>query len=564
MNRKYNSIDGFRPVRRPSYSEKQKSPQSAPAQPKVATLKKPNQRLVQRRDGFVANTAARTAVNKLQVSQQDLRDEISRLEAEPTRKSRGKSNKYSRLGLWQKKPKTSKPEPSARRKLIKRIIIAIVIIIAGILIYYLVSIAGRAANVLDNVLNGDASGLLKVDPLKQDSEKRTNILIFGTESENINSQHGGPLLTDSIMVFSYNNETQKTAMISIPRDLWVRLEEACSVGYSAKINTVYQCASNDATDEKAGAEALSRKITDITGLDIHYYVHINFQAVISLVDAVGGVEVMIESDDPRGIYDPNFDWQCNHRCNMVKYPNGPTGLMDGQHALALIRARNAQGGYGLSRSNYDREDNQRKVLTALMKKLINDGTLLDVNKLMTIMESVGKNVRTNFGTNEVRSAVTAAKKLSEQMSNNTIKSISLVSVTKTGNISGQSVVIPASGQGDYSAIQDYIKKQLSAEAFIEEEPTVIVLNASDQSGLAQKVADFLEKKGMTVVQVTNAPENRTGAGYVYLRAGVEKPQTLAYLKDKIKLATDVDNQARYSGYGADFVVVLGDDFVFNQ
>ncbi|MDO4870895.1 MAG: LCP family protein [Candidatus Saccharibacteria bacterium] len=555
MNKKYNSIDGFRVARRPidtlrRPSDSSKSPAQTPSSVRLAA---------RRNDGFVSKTAARSAVENLKISEKDI------FEQEPTHsKNINHKNIFKNSKIQAKTNKIVK-KFSFNKKIVKLIALATVLILMGTAVYYFVNIAGKAANVISNVLEGDASGLLKADPLKQDNQKRTNILIFGTESEDINSQHGGPLLTDSIMVASYNNETHQTSMISIPRDLWVRLEKSCVVGYSAKINTVYQCGSDNAKDEKAGADALGRKITEITGLDIHYYVHINFASVVSLVNAIGGVEVIIESPDPRGIYDINSDVRCgNKTCHMVKYPNGPTGLMDGQHALALIRARNAAGGYGLPRSNYDREDNQRKVMAALAKRMMDNGTLLDLNKLIAILDVVGGNIRTNFGTNEMRSAVVAAKEMSSQMSNQTMKSISLVDVTKTGDINGQSVVIPISGDGNYSSIREYIKKQMSMEPFMDEDPTVTILNGSGQTGLAQKVADYAREKNITVSQIGNAPDELVNKGYIYIKAGVEKPQSLEYLKNLFGLQTDVANQAKYGNYSSDFVIVLGKEFVLNQ
>lgn len=559
MNKKYNSIDGFKSARRKIVNQAGK-----PSVPQKTSLINDSPAKVLHKDHigddvFTPKTAARTAVQNLRISSDELFDQKTSEDIDLNKKNSQRPKGKN------KRERTDGKKSAGIGKWIKRLILIVFLLIIAVVVYYFVNIANKTAKVVDQVLEGDISGLLKVDPLKQDDEKRTNILIFGTESEDINSEHGGPLLTDSIMVASYSHETKNTAMISVPRDLWVRLEEVCVVGYSAKINTVYQCSSDNAKDEKSGAEALSRKMSEVLGLDIHYYVHINFNAVVSLVDAIGGVEIVIESPDPRGIYDINSDVPCGDSvCHMVKYPNGPTGLMDGQHALALIRARNAAGGYGLPRSNYDREDNQRKVLAAIIKRMMDSGVLLDVNKIMAILDTIGQNIRTNFGTNELRSAVAVAKEMSNQMGDDSVQSISLSSVTKTDNISGQSVVVPISGRDDYSAIRTYVKKQMLVEPFSSEEPSVTILNGSEQTGLAQKVADWLEEKGITVVQVGNASESFDGAGYIYLKTGVDKPKSSAYLFDKLALTADDQNPNKYQDNEADFVVVLGENFVFNQ
>ena len=451
-----------------------------------------------------------------------------------------------------------KPHRKTKFKLIIGSFNAICLLIVGVFIYNHASKILKAAN---NIIGGNIIDILKEDPLKQDANGRTNFLLFGTESDNLNSKHGGPLLTDSLMVVSYDHKTHKTSMISVPRDMWVKLERRCFVGDYAKINVVYQCGSDNGKSEKAGATALANKIGEITGLDIHYYAHINFQAVVKLVDAVGGVEVTIKSSDPRGIYDPNFDWRCNYKCNFVRYKNGPTGLMDGEHALALIRARNAQGGYGLPNSNFDREDNQRKVLTALVQKLAANGTVTNLGKVMKIIETLGDNLRTNIEAKELRSMVALAKKISAQFSSDSLNSISLANAVTTGNINGQSVVLPQGGIGDYSSIRTYIKKQISNQPFVKENPTVTVLNGSSTPGIAQKIADKLAEQGFTIKSVSNAPAKiSNGRGYLYPRIGIDKPKSLDYLKTTLQMTIDTANQARYNKYNSDFVIVVGPGF----
>jgi len=52
----------------------------------------------------------------------------------------------------------------------------------------------------------------------------------------------------------------------------------------------------------------------------------------------------------------------------VKYAQGETVLLDGERALALSRARNAQGGYGLEGGNFDREKNQQNDIESAPRK----------------------------------------------------------------------------------------------------------------------------------------------------------------------------------------------------
>mgnify|MGYP003337691278 CR=1 FL=1 len=178
--------------------------------------------------------------------------------------------------------------------------------------------------------------------LKTDEYGRSNILVFGTSEDDPSHEDAGANLTDSIMIISVDQKAKNAVMISVPRDLWVKYGEACMSGYEGKINVVYECGL-DGGNEPDGAKKLMDTVGESFGIDIQYYAHVNYTVVRDTVNAVGGVTVQIDSDDPRGILDRNFDWACNFKCNYVKWPNGPAHL-NGDQALALARARNAEIG----------------------------------------------------------------------------------------------------------------------------------------------------------------------------------------------------------------------------
>ncbi|NBO23548.1 LytR family transcriptional regulator, partial [bacterium] len=200
------------------------------------------------------------------------------------------------------------------RKIFKWTLVLVISTLLCVAVYvgYKLIIAGG------NVFTGNVFDIFKSEPLLQDDRGRSNFLIFGTAEDDEGGDHGGKWLTDSIMLLSVDQKNKNAYMLSIPRDLWVKYESVCEVGYQGKINSVYYCESNDGKDDKAGSLGLMKKVKEVTGFEIQYYIHLNFTAVVKAVDAVGGVQVVIESDDPRGIFDDNFDWKCKYKCNMVK------------------------------------------------------------------------------------------------------------------------------------------------------------------------------------------------------------------------------------------------------
>jgi len=421
---------------------------------------------------------------------------------------KGKKGKKSRRA--RKAEKIQRPRHKALRiiKWVAILLLVIALAIGG----YVVLKAVLASN---GIFQGSIFDIAKNEPLKEDENGRTNFVIFGTAEDDEGGNHGGANLTDSIMVMSIDQDANNAYMISLPRDLWVEYEETCWVGNQGKFNAAYSCASDDGEDEAAGAAALQAKAGEITGLDIQYYVHLNFTAVVEAVDAVGGVDVTIESEDPRGILDRNFDWKCNYTCYFVNYENGEQVHLDGEHALALARARNAAGGYGLPGGNFDREANQQKIIKALREKAVSAGTLTNLGAVTGLIDALGKNLRTNVQTKEIRTLMDFGTKLKTE----DIVSVSLVSeempLVTTGMYSGQSIVQPIGGLFNYTAIQAYVKKNLTSDPVVRETPHVTILNGSGTAGVASAESIKLTDKGFTIDATGNAPAGTYAAVEIY-------------------------------------------------
>lgn len=396
--------------------------------------------------------------------------------------------------------------------------------------------------------------------LKKDSRGRTNILVFGTSEDDPSHQDAGANLTDSLMVVSIDQKLKDAKMFSVPRDLWVKYGQACNSGYEGKINEIYGCYSNNGADEPAGAQALMDNISKNFGVELQYYVHVNYTVVKQAVDAVGGVDVTIDSYDKRGILDRNFDWKCRYQCYYVKWPNGPAHL-DGEHALALARARgdnNGQATYGLGGGNFDREKYQQKIIIALKEKATASGTLANPLAVVNLMDSLGNNIRTNFQTKEVKTLIGLAKDMKPQQ----IGRISLVDeknpMVRTGMIGAASAVYPQAGIYQYSQIQRYIASKLSTEASDSEVATIEVLNGSDKSGVAGKESDRLAAAGFSGISIGDTETRSTYAPIEwYDLSGGKLPQTAK------KLASYVGKPAKATALppgvqsSADFVIILG-------
>src|SRR6266571_2815524 len=160
---------------------------------------------------------------------------------------------------------------------------------------------------------------------------RVNLLVMGYGGGN----HQGANLTDSMAVMSLLPQNHHTTLISVPRDLWVQVPSGS--GHYAKINTVYQVGSDNGKDPAAGGEAAAKKVSQITGLDVKYWLTINFNGFRELIDALGGIDIYVP-DAFTANYPKNDHPSINASWIKVKFTKG-TQHMNGERAIEYARAR---------------------------------------------------------------------------------------------------------------------------------------------------------------------------------------------------------------------------------
>ena len=381
------------------------------------------------------------------------------------------------LDVKAKKPTTKKSDKNkvplwAKIVMIALSVILVLIITAITLMYMLLSHSTA-------VFKGNPMDILISSELKKDENGQTNFLIFGTSEDA--KGHGGQELTDSILVASINQEYKTAKVFSVPRDLWVNYSVAgsepmsCTVGDRGKINATYLCALEEYKNSMSVSNAkdaaslyFAKKISEVTGLSMHYYVAADWSAVKMIVDKIGGIDVDVYADDEDGIHDS---------CQRIDLKKGMYYNMNGDLAMKLARARNAAcapGDYGLSRSNFDREINQQRIMNAIKNKVSSIGILMNPGKVMSIIDGLGDNLRTNIVMSEVRTLIDFGAKLEGG-----IQPISTVDQFGTGRIGLSSVVIPAGASTysegslyNYTNFQKYLRSQIVVPKEIKTESKV--------------------------------------------------------------------------------------------
>ena len=449
------------------------------------------------------------------------------------------------------KPKKSKKEkvkklkkkPSKKRKVISIVTLVIVLLlIAGVLwaVFWGNDIIAKLTGGRGNLLDLLSFTSETYEPLKTDANGRTNILAFGTggydmEGEEGGGVHDGAQLTDSIMLISFDQKTGDTVMISLPRDL----KGPATCTSTGKINEVYWCNGGggdiSTAEEEAAATALMDAVGTVLGVDIQYYAHLNWGSLASIVDILGGITITLDEDINDYLY------------TEAVYEAGVPYEINGAEAVGLARAR-----HGTSGGDFSRGASQQKIIIGIKNKLFEKH--LSITDILGLVSTLGDNLRTNFSVQELKTLAHSTEILNFDV----MRQISLYpDYMTTGTINNISYVLPKGGAGNYTAIQNYLEKQLSSDPRDYEEPTIAIYNATDTAGLAAQEKTKLESAGFTVTKIDNAPAGEYPTGTTIYAISNEKPGTKNLLEEHYGLnSAAADTLPATIAPNYDFIIIL--------
>lgn len=219
---------------------------------------------------------------------------------------------------------------------------------------------------------------LGIDPKKLKTVERLNILVLGESGIG-----DGYKLADSIMVLSYNPQTQQASILSIPRDTYVgkKNKETASQNYLAsyKMNSVYRNGTN--------IEEALQCVSNVIGLDLENYIVIDTDAIIDIVDAIGGVHFNVPID--MDYDDPTQDLHIHLKAGEQ--------LIDGNKAEQLLRFRhnNDWTTYPVEYGDNDigRMRTQREFIQKTAKQLLK---IENATKVINLLDIVFENIQTNL------------------------------------------------------------------------------------------------------------------------------------------------------------------------
>lgn len=399
---------------------------------------------------------------------------------------------------------------------------------------------------------------IDINQLKGEGDGRVNVLLLGKGGPG----HEGPDLTDTIMLASIDPINNKVGLLSIPRDLWVKIPNN---GYQ-KLNAAYadgkseSHAKTTAGKERDGLNLLDQTLEPVIGVPIHYHVVLDFSAFRDAVNSLGGVTLNVTPSElnwpsykPNELYDPTIAWENNW--NPVIAKEG-VQTMYGKQALLFARSRETS-------SDFARGLRQRALLVGIKNKALSAGTFSNPVKVSSLLSSLGNNVYTDFSLNDM----SRLYQIIQKIPSNTINSIDLVTpphnLLTTGNMNGLSIVEPRAGLYNYSDITNYIRNTLRDGFLAKENSSLAVYNATDRVGLAGTESSVLKSFGYRVTQVGNTatvtdPARTT---IIDLTKGKDK-YTRHYLEQRFGSGARnglPPDAGITPPAGTDFVIILGED-----
>lgn len=350
-------------------------------------------------------------------------------------------------------------------------------------------------------------------PLQGEARGQINILLMGIGG----AGHDGPLLTDTMIVMAIRPSEGKVGLFSIPRDLVVDMG---SKYYFRKINAA------DALGEQpnkpgSGAVFAAQTVESLIGSPIDYFVRVDFNGFAELVDALGGIDIQVDTTFTDFEYPTtNYGYQTIHFVAGWQH-------MDGATTLKYVRTRHGNNGEG---SDFARSKRQQKVLEALREKFFSISTLLNPAVVTNALSTLGKHVQTNFQVWELVRLAGIGKKLDRSNIVNRVLDTTPGGLLKSANgMDGAYILEPASGH--YQDIQDAYTNLFNDQVRLES-ATVEVQNGTTVVGLANRASLTLAGLPVTVARIKNAALRNVAQTTIYDLTNGAKPQLLTKIQNQ--------------------------------
>lgn len=437
------------------------------------------------------------------------------------------------------------PNKKRRFKIWLAAILAVLIVLittGGVWAYTTYKKLGKVIQKNNNVAaEGLKTDNIAPEKLKGEGDGRVNVLLLGVGD----AGHEGEQLSDTMIVASYDPKSQDVAMLSIPRDLYVKID---GNGYS-KINAAH--AFGEQEREGSGPELAKKTVSQVLGIPIHYYVRADFTALKQAVDLVGGINVKVEND----LIDSEYPCSKNEGQVCGFSLRAGEQHLNGSAALKYARCRKGDCG-----DDYGRAKRQQDVLVALRQKSLSLNLLTNPSKISEMISIVSNNIRTDLQPWEIQRLAEVAKNIDPQKITTKVLDNQTNNLVINDTIGNESVVVPADGIGNYYDIQAFVRT-IFVDGYIKQEAATISLqNGTGDESQTQLAAKLLKSYNYNVVESISLASTVKKTQIIDYSNG-SKPYTLQYLQKRLGVNSQAATTEQQSQpHTSDIVVILGVDY----
>jgi polyisoprenyl-teichoic acid--peptidoglycan teichoic acid transferase len=272
-----------------------------------------------------------------------------------------------------------KQKKSSNKRLAIKVSVLLTLSLFIVVVAYGASLQKKAANVVENAYEPVSERVkpevreAKVEP----SQDNVSVLFIGVDDSEQRQQGDSNSRSDALLFATLNQKDKSVKLVSIPRDSNVYIPK---IGYRDKITHAHAFGGTSATIDT---------IEELFDVPVDYYVKMNFNAFIDVVDALGGIEAEVPYN--RLEKDENDKYTIHLKKGLQH--------LDGKHALALARTRKLD-------TDVERGKRQQMILQSIMKEAI---SVKSITKYGDVIEAVGDNMKTDMTFDEMKSFLEYAK-----------------------------------------------------------------------------------------------------------------------------------------------------------
>lgn len=414
-------------------------------------------------------------------------------------------------------------------KTVLKVLLVIVIVVA-------MSVAGVGGAILykrweKNVEESNPNLVTPIIPTKPAGEEKVKEECFTCLFMGVNGA-----LTDFIMLGQYDPNTREIALLSIPRDTHV------DNSVDGKINSLYM---------GKYPEKVTKKVGEITGIEVQHYLVFNTKILRQLVDEIGGVTfdvpINMNYDDPAQ--------------NLYIHLKKGTQLLTGSKAEQLVRFRHNNDGSGYGNEDIGRIATQQKFIKTMAKEVLSAKNISKLGNLIKIaLDGTKTDITMEIVSKYIDDAVT--------IKTDTIKSGTLPGVAKMGpSPYGYKLAYYYHDEAKTKTLVDELfstKEDASGDNEVVETTAKVtnkikleLLNASANMSILNAVVELLNEGEFDVVKIGNYPTTKTEASRI-IDYGIGSEEEIKALSEELGIYTVEKSEEKVNNIK--YSVIIGQNY----